>query len=243
MADMDWKGTANTLKEMQKEWKEAGSIPRKNRKVEERFREITNSFFNKMREHFASQDKEQDDNYAQKTAILEKMEAFAKDGSGDQNTLRELQKQFKEIGFVPRNKVKDVSQRYREAIRDFAQQSREVSAEQRTKMILDAELGGVTKENPNFDKVLTDRRRQSRQRISQLESDMAQWKNNMAFFKGSSKKATDVQKDFERKITSAEAEILNIEAQLKALTKAEKSQPEENSEAEGQTQTPEGDKE
>ena len=231
MADMDWGGTAKTLKEIQKEWKEAGSIPRKNRKVEERFREITNSFFNKMREHFASQDKEQDENYKGKIAILEKMEAMAKEGTGDQSTLRELQKEFKALGFVPRKKIDEVSQRYREAVRNFAQQAREVSAEQRTKMILDAELGGVSKENPQFDKILQDRRRQSRQRISQLESDIAQWKNNMAFFKGNSKKAGAVQKDFEQKISKAEAEILDIRAQLKALTKAEKSQPEETATA------------
>ncbi len=56
-----WRDAANELKDLQRQWKEMGALPRQqSKKVYQRFRAACDHFFNRRRDHFAERDQERE---------------------------------------------------------------------------------------------------------------------------------------------------------------------------------------
>ena len=104
----DWRNTADALKKLQQEWKKLGPVGHSdNQKTWKKFREACDHFFTKRKEHFAEQDKEFEDNYTAKEALMAELEAFELPKvTGDAVAkLKEFMSKWREIGFVPRSKM------------------------------------------------------------------------------------------------------------------------------------------
>jgi Domain of Unknown Function (DUF349) len=113
----DWKQTAAEMKDLMNEWKLAG---RASRDVEDalwaRFRAAQDAFFARRSGVFAERDAEQTENLRRKEEIIAAAAAIdPSDPRAAQNTLRELQARFDEIGHVPRDSVRRVDDRMRAA--------------------------------------------------------------------------------------------------------------------------------
>jgi len=75
----DWKATAEKLTELQKQWKETGTTPRKiERELWSRFQEANNHFFSRQVKHFENLDSEKKENLKQKESICLSLEILAK---------------------------------------------------------------------------------------------------------------------------------------------------------------------
>lgn len=104
----DWKGTAEKLKKLQREWKKIGPVGHAdNQKTWKRFHDACDHFFTQRKAHFAEQDKEYEDNYVAKEKLMAELEAFE---PGDKTSeavakLKEFMARWREIGFVPRSKM------------------------------------------------------------------------------------------------------------------------------------------
>lgn len=101
----DWDTVTKQIIDLQTEWKKIGFAPQKmNTAIFERFRKGCDAFFGQKAQFFQNMKEELNSNLAKKKELVEKAEALtdSTDWKTTGDTLVKLQKQWKEIGAVPR---------------------------------------------------------------------------------------------------------------------------------------------
>ncbi|HIW62515.1 MAG TPA: DUF349 domain-containing protein [Candidatus Stackebrandtia excrementipullorum] len=112
----DWGETANRLKRLMAEWKEAGRVaPDAEQKLWKRFRAAQDTFFSARSEVFSARDNEQKENLVKKRELLANAEALDVDADprAAQQQFRVIQGQWEEIGHVPRDAAGGLMRRMR----------------------------------------------------------------------------------------------------------------------------------
>lgn len=112
----DWAETADLLKGLMRQWKEAGRVaPDAEQKLWKRFRAAQDTFFSARSEAFSARDAEFKENLNQKRELLTQAEAIdvEADPRAAQAKLREIQGQWEEIGRVPREQSGGLQRRLR----------------------------------------------------------------------------------------------------------------------------------
>ncbi len=209
----DMEATADKIKAFQLEWKEIGPVPEKQREVIfERFKQACDAFFNRRREQRNSTDREFERNFAIKSEICDKIEKLATEKSNDMEVFDGLRRQWDETGFVPRKNLHAIQQRYASAVQAFLQNTSGLSDNDRERMQLSAELN-LSRQNPGAMKNVQRKEQQMRKRITQLENDIALWKNNLEFF-ANSRGANQLRTEYQSKIQTAEEEISKLKKQV-----------------------------
>ncbi len=115
---VNWNKKAKELEALQKEWRSIGFATKKeNQRVYDRFRAACDTFYGEKREFYADFKKEMQDNLERKTALCEQAEALnmSDDWRRTTDQLIHLQKQWKEIGPVPRKQADIIWKRFRSA--------------------------------------------------------------------------------------------------------------------------------
>ncbi|MDD2329971.1 MAG: DUF349 domain-containing protein [Bacteroidales bacterium] len=116
--EINWNKRAKELEAIQKEWRTIGFATKKeNQKVYDRFRAACDKFYGEKREFYAKFKHEMQDNLAQKIALCEQAEAvnMSDDWRRTTDQLIHFQKQWKEIGPVPRKQAEAIWKRFRSA--------------------------------------------------------------------------------------------------------------------------------
>jgi len=117
-----WSDKTNQVLEIQKKWKTIGYAPKKdNNAIYARFRTACDVFFNNKAKFYAAAYEDQKENLRLKTEIAEKAESLSasQDWKETTNELIHLQKQWKEIGPVPRRDSDKLWKRFRAACDTF----------------------------------------------------------------------------------------------------------------------------
>ncbi len=209
----DWQKTANELKRLQREWKEIGPVPEKQREViYQKFKKACDTFFERKRESNKEQESAYHQNLEAKENICEQIETLAKEGSSDSEKLYELSEAFASIGFVPRNAIKKISQRYEKALEAFMKNAKGLDGQQKDDLKLELEVTSI-KGTPRAERKLDHKQSSLRKKISRMEEDISLWKNNISFF-AHSKQADKLKQEYEQKIIEASAELEHLKAQL-----------------------------
>lgn len=117
-----WNEYSNEIEEVQKEWKTVGFASKKeNQKVYDRFRAACDKFFERKKVFYQSYKDGMTANLEKKIAICEEAEQLK--SSTEWKTAAErfvaLQKEWKEIGAVPRKKSEQLWKRFRAACDEF----------------------------------------------------------------------------------------------------------------------------
>ena len=118
----EWNEKTKAIEEIQKEWRGIGFASKKdNQKIYDRFRAACDAFFARKREYYASSKDNMNENLRKKLSIIEQAEALkdSKEWKKTTEALKELQKQWKEIGAVPRKKSEQLWKRFRAACDAF----------------------------------------------------------------------------------------------------------------------------
>ncbi|HUW92974.1 MAG TPA: DUF349 domain-containing protein [Bacteroidales bacterium] len=216
----DWKETSDILIKLQKEWKETGPVPKKySEKIWKRFRKACDTFFTHKSEYFAGRDTSYEDNLATKLALIAQLESFdpGEDMKAGFEMLKEIQKKWTEIGYVPFNKKEEVSHMYKDALN-----------KQFDKLQLNDEDKNILKYRTRVESAKSDPRaahkfRNEREKffskIKQLESDIVLWENNIGFF-AKSTNADNMIKEVEEKIADAKRNIKILEEKVKLIDKS-----------------------
>ena len=131
----DWDGITQKIKDLQAEWKTIGFAPQKmNTAIFERFRQGCDAFFEKKNAFFKGIKEELNTNLAKKKELVEKAEALMEStewrSTGD--VLINLQKQWKEIGAVPRKYSEDLWKRFTAACDHFFEARQAATADVRS---------------------------------------------------------------------------------------------------------------
>ncbi len=112
----NWNEVSRELEELMKTWKEIGPVPRrKSGKIWKRFKKALDTFYNNRRKHYREVREEQKLNYEKKREIVSELDKLGEHENAEEAVAkaRELQEQFKSIGFVPIKKKAKLDKDYK----------------------------------------------------------------------------------------------------------------------------------
>ena len=122
LSSNQWNAFSKEIEEIQKEWKLIGFASKKdNQKVYDRFRAACDSFYGRKREFYTEYKDSMNANLEKKIVLCEEAEALKTSTEWKKATDQfiSLQKQWKEIGAVPRKKSDQLWKRFRAACDEF----------------------------------------------------------------------------------------------------------------------------
>ena len=213
----DWKATSDSLIKLQKEWKEIGPVPRKqSERSWKRFRKACDHFFNRKSEFFAKLDTSYEDNLKAKLSIIEELEKFEPglDVQGAFDRLKDLQRKWTDIGFVPFNMKDEITNKYRDILnREF--DKLKIGDDDKSILRYRSKLDNL-KTNPKASRKVRNERDKFFTKIKQLESDIVLWENNIGFF-AKSASADTLRREVEEKIDNAKKMIKTLEEKVKMI--------------------------
>jgi hypothetical protein len=118
----EWNACAKEIEAIQADWRKIGFATKKdNQKIYDRFRAACDAFYGRKREYYSQFRTEMDANVEKKMDLIHQAEAL-KDSTDWKKTTEkfiELQKQWKEIGAVPRKKSEQLWKQFRAACDAF----------------------------------------------------------------------------------------------------------------------------
>lgn len=223
MNSEEWKKATDELIALQARWKQIGAVSRRHSDaIWKRFRAACDKFFERKASHFASVDGEHEENLQKKLALLAEM-AEADVKAGGYEVIREFQRRWGEIGFVPIKQKDSIQKKYKAAVDELFNTLR--GSERDRSM-------GRFREKVSSLKASGDRRlRTERERlynkVRQLEQEIALLENNIGFF-AKSKNAEALVADVRAKIDRAREEMAAAVEKVKLIDKQD--QEEQNNE-------------
>ena len=216
----DWKKATQELLELQEEWKSIGATSRKvSERIWQRFRKACDEFFAKKGEFFAERRTSEHENLAAKEAIIAELKAheFGEDREENLNVIKEFQRRWAEVGFVPMADKERLHKEFRgeidrifEQLKISAREAEETAYRERIRNV-----GGDARKFVNSEKA------ELQEKIEKLRSDLALWENNLGFL-ASSKQADLLKQEFEKKMQGARQQIALMQAKLRILNETEK---------------------
>lgn len=216
----EWRRTADRLKALQQQWKEAGSAgPRDENKLWNKFREACDAFFHNRKTTFEKQDAEQAGNVQLKEALIAEIEAWQH--SGDRNADIEALKAFSlrwmNSGRVSPKHYDALSERYRAALDKHYNQLK-MEADERQRMRFQSHVDDL-KSGPDGRFNLEREGRFIKRKIEELEGEMRQMERNMGMFNFKSASGEEMKKDMEKKIEKLGRDVERLKGQHRDLMK------------------------
>ena len=220
----EWKKTTDELIALQARWKQIGAVSRRHSDaVWKRFRAACDRFFERKSAHFASVDGEQEENLRRKLALLDEM-AAADVRAGGYEVIRDFQRRWGEIGFVPIRQKDAVQKRYKAAVDALFSVLR--GSERDRSMNRFREKVSTLK--ASGDRRLRSERERLYNKVRQLEQEIALLENNIGFF-AKSKNAETLVADVRAKIDRAREEMAATIEKVKLIDRqAAEETPAEN---------------
>ncbi|MEG1700543.1 MAG: DUF349 domain-containing protein [Alistipes sp.] len=174
----EWKKTTEELVALQARWKEAGAVSRRHSDaIWKRFRTACDKFFARKSAHFSTVDGEHDENLRKKLALLEEM-AAADVKAGGFDVIREFQRRWGEIGFVPIKQKDAIQKRYKEVadalFNTLRGTERDRSMNRFREKVSSLKSSGEKRMHSEREKLYT--------KVRQMEQEIALLENNIGFF-------------------------------------------------------------
>lgn len=213
----EWKKTTEDLIDLQKRWKQIGPIPRKHsEELWQRFRGACDAFFNNKSAHFSTVDNSYESNLKAKETLIAEIEAFehTDDVEAALSALKNFQRRWAEIGFVPIKQKEDIQRRYRAALNKHFE-GLNIEEGKRNFIRFKSKVEGA-QGNPRQENKIRQERDKLFNRLRQVENDIALWENNIGFF-AKTKNAEAMIQEVERKIAKAKEEIALLEDKIKLI--------------------------
>lgn len=210
----DWKKATEELLKLQEEWKQIGPVNRKvSEKIWQRFRGACDEFFNRKSEYFTTLRGSEQENLEKKEAILAELKSYAFGENKEENldALKDFQRRWMEIGFVPIAEKQRLQKDFRDTINKMFEQLKISAREAEINSFRDS-----LRNNKGGHHAINDKREHLLEQIQKLRNDISVWENNLGFL-ASSKQADILKQEFEKKMRSAHQEIALLEAKLKIL--------------------------
>jgi hypothetical protein len=215
----DWKKATQELLELQEEWKHIGTTSRKvSEKVWQRFRKACDEFFAKKGEFFAERRTSEHENLAAKEAILSELKAhqFGDDREENLNAIKEFQRRWAEVGFVPMADKERLHKEFRAEIDRIFEQLK-ISAREAEETAYRERIRNAGDDR----RFVNNEKAELQEKIEKLRSDLALWENNLGFL-ANSKQADLLKQEFEKKMQGARQQIALMQAKLRILNESEK---------------------
>lgn len=213
----DWKRTTEVLINLQRRWKEIGPVPaRQSEALWKRFRQACDDFFKRKETYFSTIDARYEENLRLKNDLIAEIEAFDITDNVKESFehLKDFQRRWTEIGFVPLKDKEEVQSRYREAINKKFDQLR-IDESRRDLLKYKSRFEDV-KEKPQSNQRLKQEREKLKIKLKKLEGDITIWENNIGFF-AHSKNADAMKREVEQRIEDGKKQMEEIVDKLNII--------------------------
>ena len=198
----EWKKTTDELIALQARWKQIGAVSRRHSDaVWKRFRAACDHFFERKAAHFAGVDGEHEENLRRKLALLDEM-AAADVKAGGYEVIKDFQRRWGEIGFVPIKQKGAIQKRYKAAVDALFDALRGSERDRSMNRFREK----VSSLKGAGDRRLRSERERLYNKVRQMEQDIALLENNIGFFT-KSKNADALVAEVKAKIERAKAEM------------------------------------
>ena len=210
----DWAKATEELLALQAEWKESGTAARKYADVVwKRFRAACDKFFERKSQHFSTVDNEYAANLAAKQSLLEEMSQASVKSF---NEIKEYQRRWSEIGFVPIRNKEELQKQYKAILDKLFAMVRGADRQQqinkfKNKVASMRDAGG---------KGLRNEREKLYNRVKQLEQEIQTLENNIGFF-AKSKGAEAMIAAVQEKIARAKQDMADTIERVKLIDSQE----------------------
>lgn len=218
----DWRAATDEILQLQKEWKEIGATSRKHSEaIWKRFRTACDQFFEAKSNYFNNAQEIEAENLKKKEDLIERLKnhAFGADRNENLEAIKAYQREWTEIGFVPKKEKDRIYAAYREAL-DQRFADLKISAEDRKRDNYRSRINNILSD-PNADRLLDKEKRFLMNKLEQLKNDISIWENNLGFF-ANSKNADLLKAEFSKKIDAAKQEVKELEYKLKMMNEKPK---------------------
>lgn len=217
----EWKATTEALVELQKKWKEIGTVPKKySDQIWERFNKACDAFFAAKKDANKDAHSEQSANMEKKKSIIEMLSGIVPEQfEGDLRTkLREAQEEWNKIGHVPfkeKDKLYKLLREQMDRLYGFANQN---AAKHRIDRFKESIKGGNS----------GDIRARLVRQLDILNNEIKTYENNLGFLNLSSKskQGNALVEELNRKMDKLKDDLKEVKAKIAAYD-AEKKQKEE----------------
>lgn len=213
----DWKATADVLSKLQKEWKTIGPVPKKySDAVWKRFIAACDYFFEQKNKATSSQRSVEQENMAQKKAIIEKLNTIDAQETPEENAgnvIRELMKEWNSIGHVPFKEKDKLYKQYHGVI---------------DKLFDKLNLSASQKKLSNFKSTISKEGNLYREReklvraYENMKNEIQTYENNLGFLTSSSKKGSSLVTEMNRKVEKLKADLELILKKIEVIDQSMK---------------------
>lgn len=221
----DWKATADKLMQIQKEWKTIGAVPKKHSEsLWQRFIGVCDYFFEQKGKNTASQRGEEKENLQKKEQVIEKLKALLESDEEEnkQDAVRELMKEWNEIGFVPFKEKDKIYKAYHETV-DQLFKALNMSAARRR---LDNFKNNLKNDAKEGGQGLSRERERLVRAYENKRSEIKTYENNLGFLTCSSKKGSNLLNEMNKKMEKLKDELNLIGEKIAAIDKEMSAQAE-----------------
>lgn len=222
----DWKNTTNKLIELQKEWKTAGIVPKKQGdQLWKEFLEACNKFFEARNEATADVRNEERNNLKKKKAIIEQLkELLTNAGEDVKEKLQSLTDAYNEIGHVPFHDKDKIYKQYREVL-DKIYTELHVSMSKKRLDDFKNNIKSMAKQGVN---ALDNERSKLLHRYDSLKQEIQTYENNIGFLTAGSKKGNSLIDEMNRKVQKLKDDFELIKEKIKAIDRQNREQEQDN---------------
>lgn len=215
MDSTDWRATGNALIQMQKQWKEIGSVPRKySDALWKRFVSACDHFFEAKQKATASTRQEETQNLEQKRSIIEELKALAaKEGEEIMQQVKELQQKWNEVGHVPFREKDRLFKEYREICDKIYGALNATQAKRRLNNFRNSLAQKVEKEGAS----LSAERNRMMRAYEKMRDEIKTYENNLGFLTSNSKKGNSLVDAMKKKVDKLRDELELLAQKIKAV--------------------------
>lgn len=221
----DWKATADKLMQIQKEWKTIGAVPKKHSEsLWQRFIGACDYFFEQKGKNTASQRGEEKENLQKKEQVIEKLKALLESDEEEnkQDAVKELMKEWNEIGFVPFKEKDKIYKAYHETV-DQLFKALNMSAARRR---LDNFKNNLKNDAKEGGQGLSRERERLVRAYENKRSEIKTYENNLGFLTCSSKKGSSLLNEMNKKMEKLKDELNLMGEKIAAIDKEMSAQAE-----------------
>ncbi|MEX2478970.1 MAG: DUF349 domain-containing protein [Gracilimonas sp.] len=196
-----------TMQNLMNQWKKIGPVPRKkSSKIWKQFKGAMDEFYDRRREAFKGERKDQKENLAKKEEILEKLRELGKhdDPALAVQEAKKLQEEFKDVGYVPIKMKNKIWKQYREACDVIYDRYRALGSD----LGLEKKLAnqGIDPDSRKDIIKYQKERDKLKKEVSRLESEMIQFEEAKTYFKPTNR-GNKLKDELQEKIDKADKAI------------------------------------
>lgn len=212
----DFDTTTSEMKRIQSDWKKIGHVPRKySDKIWKDFKNACNHYFDRLNALKNDAFKEEEANYKQKYAFMERLKEFKLSGDKEKDiaSIKKFTDEWKQFGRVPFKK-KNINQKFDKII--DALYSKCGVSKQESELLKYGNKIQQLSNNDNQERAIQNERAFIRKKIDESKDEIRQLENNLQFFSNASESNPLVQ-DVIKRVNEHKESLAAWKGKLKKL--------------------------